>query len=279
MTAALAPGAGREGKEQEPPTNNDEAGELERGLAPPVVVDPDRLESDRARWIERSRAAWNARAERWDAHAQANSSAPDRAAELDRIWEVLRLRPGARVLDAGCGTGQVTIALAERGARVTGVDLSPEMMRRAEFHAAEHGVAIEWRNADISRIDEPLAVYDAILARVVLQFVPDVPGVLREFRRVLRPGGRLLASVPGALSPIYRASWMRHRPGGDPGHNYLLPWELEALLVEQGWRILDAWADWGEDLYGVVNDTGQSLHDAPRPLQQATATTWTTIAG
>ncbi|MFN8589972.1 MAG: methyltransferase domain-containing protein [Thermomicrobiales bacterium] len=260
-------------------TNRDEPGEVKRGLAPPVVVDHARVESDRAIWLARSRAAWDARAERWDVHASANAVALDRLAELNRIWDVLRLRPGARILDAGCGTGQVAIALAARGARVTGIDLSPEMIRRAETHAAAHGVTIEWRNADISRIEEPFAVYDAILARVVLQFVPDIPSVLREFRRVLRPAGRLLASVPGALSPIYRASWMRHLPGGDPGNNYLLPWELEALLIEHGWRVLDGWPDWGEDLYGAANVAGASLRDAPAPLQQAAATTWTTIAG
>lgn len=252
---------------------------LPRGLAPPVALDLARIETDRALWIARSRAAWDARAERWDARAAANALAPDRETELDRIWNALRLRRGARVLDAGCGTGQLAIGLAIRGARVTAIDLSPEMIRRAEAHAAEQGVDIEWRTADISQIGEPLAVYDAILARVALQFVPDVPGVLREFRRVLRPGGRLLASVPGALSPIYRASWMRHLPGGDPGHNYLLPWELEYLLIEHGWRILDGWGEWGDDLYGAANDAGASMRHAPRPLQQATATTWTVIAG
>jgi SAM-dependent methyltransferase len=247
-------------------------------LSPPLTIDDDRLAADRARWLERSRAAWDARAARWDAHADATATAPDREADLDRIWQALRLRSGARVLDAGCGSGQFALALAARGARVTGIDLSPEMIRRAKAHTDARGVAIDWRVGDLARLSEPFAVYDAILARVVLQFVPDVPGVLREFRRVLRPGWRLLASVPGALSPIYRASWMRHLPGGDPGNNYLLPWELDNLLIEQGWRLLDGWAEWGEDLYGVPNESAPALRDAPKPLQQATATTWTTIA-
>jgi SAM-dependent methyltransferase len=152
------------------------------------------------------------------------------------------------------------------------------MIRRAERHAAEHDIAVDWRVGELARLAEPLAVYDAILARVVLHFVPDVPAALREFRRVLRPGGRLLASVPGALSPIYRASWLRHLPGGDPGHNYLLPWELEYLLIEHGWRIFDGWGEWGNDLYGGPNEAGPSMRHAPHRLQQATATTWTTVA-
>jgi 2-polyprenyl-3-methyl-5-hydroxy-6-metoxy-1,4-benzoquinol methylase len=247
-------------------------------LAPAVDVDPDRVRADQASWLEHSRAAWDARAERWHARAEVNAMAADRGAELDRIWDVLRLSRDARLLDAGCGSGQWAVAFAERGARVTGVDLSPEMIRLAREHAGTRGLDIEWRTGDVTRLADPLAVFDAIHARVLLQFVPDVPGALRELRRVLRPGGRLLASVPGALSPIYRASWMRHLPGGDPGNNYLLPWELENLLLEYGWRIIDGWGEWGDDLYGAVNDAVASLRRAERSLQQATATTWTTIA-
>ena len=247
-------------------------------LSPPVDVDPARVQDDRASWLQRSRAAWDARAERWDARAEVNALAPDRGAELDRIWDALRLSRDARVLDAGCGSGQWAIALAERGARVTAIDLSPEMIRLAGDHASARGRDIEWRTGDVTRLTDPLAVFDAIHARALLQFVPDVPGALRELRRVLRPGGRLLATVPGALSPIYRASWMRHLPGGDPGNNYLLPWELENLLLEYGWRVIDGWGEWGDDLYGTANDAAPSLRRAERGLQQATATTWTTIA-
>jgi SAM-dependent methyltransferase len=223
-------------------------------LSPPVDVDPVRMQDDHASWLQRSRAAWDARAERWDARAEVNALAPDRSAELDRIWDALRLRRDAHVLDAGCGTGQWAIALAERGARVTAIDLAPEMIRLARNHASARGQEIEWRTGDVTRLTDPLAVFDAIHARA------------------------LLASVPGALSPIYRASWMRHLPGGDPGNNYLLPWELENLLLEYGWRVIDGWGEWGDDLYGTVNDAAPSLRRAEHSLQQATATTWTTIA-
>src|SRR5262245_7423682 len=75
-------------------------------LNPPLDVDPDRLASESSRWLERSRVAWDARSERWDARAEANALAPDRTVELNRVSEALRLQPGSRVLDAGCGSGQ-----------------------------------------------------------------------------------------------------------------------------------------------------------------------------
>lgn len=247
-------------------------------LSPPMRPDPQRLAADHQIWLERSRAAWDARAERWDARAAANAQKADRAADLDRIWDSLVLRPGARLLDAGCGSGHFALALAERGVRVTGVDFSSEMIRLARGHAACQGPAVEWRVGDISGLDDAAGAYDAILARVVLPFVPHLTATLREFRRVLRPGGRLLASVPGALSPIYAASWLRHLPGGDPGNSYLLPWELESLLKEDGWVIVAVWGEWGNDLYETANDIARAPSELGLRLQQATATTWSLVA-
>src|SRR5215208_1792663 len=104
-------------------------------LSPPVDVDPARVHVDHASWLQRSRAAWDARAERWNARAEANAQAPDRGVELDRIWDALRLSRDARVLDAGCGSGQWAVVLATRGVRVTAIDLSPEMIRLAQDHS------------------------------------------------------------------------------------------------------------------------------------------------
>ena len=91
---------------------------------------------------------------------------------------------------------------------------------------------------------DPAATYDAIFGRCVLLFVPDPLAVLREFRRVLKPGGRIFVSVPGALSPIYNRSWRRFvEPGNE--HNFMVPWELETLLSENGWHVLEQWGDLG----------------------------------
>jgi SAM-dependent methyltransferase len=247
-------------------------------LSPPVEVDPRQQADERAKWLTRSRAAWDARAMRWHEKAEALANSEDRAADLERIWLALALEPGARLLDAGCGSGQFAIPFARRGAFVTGVDLSPQMIRLAAEGSQGEDLCVDWRVGDLGRLPDSDATYDAILARMVLPFVPDLRATLEEFRRVLRPGGRLLASVPGALSPIYRDSWLRHLPGGDPGNSYLLPWELEALLTKLGWTILDGWGDWGTDLYATENATA-GVHTDPVAVQQATATTWTILAG
>lgn len=229
-------------------------------------------------WITRSLDTWNARADSWNTRSAVNAVAPDRPADLDRIWRGLALHPGAHLLDAGCGSGQFALALAARGVRVTGVDLSPEMIRLARRNAeqAQLPEPVTWAVGSVDRLPLTDNSIDAIHARMVLLFVPDIPAALLEFRRVLRPGGRLLASTAGTLSPIYRESWRRHLPEA-PGSNYLLPWELEHLAQAGGWTVCDGWGEWGEDARGNAN-AAVSGADGDRLLQQATATTWSIIA-
>ncbi len=108
----------------------------------------------------------------------------------------LRVPPGLRVLDVGCGVGRWSRLLASRGARVTGVDLSPTMIAEARRRAAQAGLASRCRFLvqDLARLDagEP---YDLVLGVTVLQHILD-PGALRaavqRLAAHLAPGGRLV---------------------------------------------------------------------------------------
>ena len=233
----------------------------------------------RRAWLDRSRSAWNDRAADWDAMSEANAVAPDRTADLDRIAAALHLSEGSKILDAGCGSGQWALAFAARGCAVTAVDLSPEMIERARNHAASRNLSVEWRLGDLTAVTDPDATYDAVHARASLQFTPDITAALNEFRRVLRPGGSLLASVPGSLSPIYGRSWRRFIEPDRHAVSYVTPWELELLLEHLGWELLDGWGSYGTDLAGnlaTVDAAGAAV--LPRRVQQATATLWTIIA-
>ena len=98
-----------------------------------------------------------------------------------------------RVLDAGCGGGRLTVALAEAGAEVTGVDTNAGQLTEAQRRADEAGVELTLLEADFNR---PLpfadAAFDAVTSRLALMAAADPVATLQELRRVLEPGGRLV---------------------------------------------------------------------------------------
>jgi SAM-dependent methyltransferase len=101
-----------------------------------------------------------------------------------------------RVLDAGCGGGRLTIALAQAGAEVTGVDTSGARLEQARRRAAVAASAPRLLEADFNG---PLpfadASFDAVTSRLALMAAVDPVATLRELRRVLEPGGRLVTVV------------------------------------------------------------------------------------
>jgi SAM-dependent methyltransferase len=238
--------------------------------------------SDRQRkadWLARAARTWDERAPWWDEMSTANAASADRHAELDRWQAGLRLGDQSLLLDAGCGSGQFAIAWALRGCRVTAIDLSSEMLERAERNAGEAGVDIDFRLGSLAPLPLPDASYDAVFCRTVLHLTPEPLAVLREFRRVLRPSGRIYVSVPGALSPIYGNLWRRHLSSEVRPINGMTPWELESLLAEAGWSVIDQWGDWsGQEIQDPSSAGRAAVESDNQRLQQATATTWGFIA-
>lgn len=118
-----------------------------------------------------------------------------------------------RVLDLGCGTGWFTRRIAELwpGAGLTGVDLSPGMIRQAREQTAAD---VHWLQADAESLPLPDQSFDIIFSNLMIQWC-DHPGqVLRECRRLLRPGGQLLVStlLDGTLRELKQA-WQMADPG------------------------------------------------------------------
>jgi 2-polyprenyl-3-methyl-5-hydroxy-6-metoxy-1,4-benzoquinol methylase len=148
---------------------------------------------------------------------------------------------GARVLDVGCGEGRFTAALARMGARVVGIDVAEEPLRRARARHPELDLRLAradgpWELAD--------AEFDVVWAGEVIEHVADTAAWLSEVRRVLRSGGTLLASTPanGPLALMRsaiskRAFAERFDPLGD--HlRYYSRHTLAALLEEFGFEAI-----------------------------------------
>jgi ubiquinone/menaquinone biosynthesis C-methylase UbiE len=144
-------------------------------------------------------AHWDRRAAHFDEDfGHSIRTAAERAA-WDRIFSLVL--PPARsldALDAGCGTGFLSLELAGRGHRVTGVDFAPSMIARAESKAAERGLAVRFERADAEQLPYPPASFDLVISRHVLWTLPHPEAAIDEWIRILRPGGRLVA-VDGAV--------------------------------------------------------------------------------
>ena len=118
--------------------------------------------------------------------------------EIDQLEALLQLRPPLRILDLPCGQGRHTIELARRGYELTGVDLSPYLLRVAKARAEAAGVEVRWREGDMRR---PLAgeTFDLIL-NLFTSFgyfldAGDDRLVVQAAAAMLEPGGRFLLEV------------------------------------------------------------------------------------
>jgi ubiquinone/menaquinone biosynthesis C-methylase UbiE len=169
--------------------------------------------------------------------------------------ELLDARPGESVLEIGCGSGTSLAALAERGVRPVGIDLSYGMLRVTRQKLARKAAAVEHLlcQADGLHLPYPTGCFDALLMTFTLELfdTPEIPQVLCECRRVLKHGGRVsiaaLAAptqpaIPEAPARIY--AWFHDR---FPALVDCRPIPLEAMVEQASFTIQEKFSAgmWG----------------------------------
>jgi SAM-dependent methyltransferase len=162
-----------------------------------------------ARSTDQVRQLFDAKAATWPAKYAPGGPLTGR---LARFADALayHVPPGGRVLDLGCGTGDLACAATRVGLRVTACDISAQMLGRAA--AGDPGGAVHWVQLDPRwhRLPFESGTFDAIVAASVLEYVARPGAVICECARVLRPGGIALCTVPDLTHPVRWLEWLAH---------------------------------------------------------------------
>lgn len=164
---------------------------------------------------------------------------------LQSFLDFADLAPGLQILEVGSGPGQAVIQLAQSGAkRVVGVDLSPGMLEHAEYLRLSNGaqgqaVQADFRLASAQQLPFQDERFDVVVCRLLLHHLREPERALREFWRVLRPGGvLLLADILGSDDPVKRATHNVIESARNPTHVGIHPAEsYRRMLTEAGFAL------------------------------------------
>ena len=125
------------------------------------------------------------------------------AIEILNGWKIV---PGLRLLDVGCGSGQLVIPAARAGISATGIDIAPNLIQHARERAKKEGITAQFDEGDAEQLPYADESFDVVVSLIGAMFAPRPEKVAAELARVCRPGGRL-----------YMANWT---PSGMVGHMF-----------------------------------------------------------
>ncbi|MBP0458308.1 class I SAM-dependent methyltransferase [Streptomyces montanisoli] len=201
--------------------------------------------------LARTRAFFGVRAAGWE------SRFPDDGPAYAAAVAAMGLRPGATVLDAGCGTGRALPALRAAvglAGRVLGVDATPEMLAEAAGRGRRSSGALLLADATVLPVRS--GALDAVFAAGLVSHLPDPASGLRELARAVRPGG-----VLALFHPIGRAALAARQGRRIADDDLRAQPRLRPLLAAAGWRLASYVDEDDRFLALALRETGVPVGD------------------
>jgi ubiquinone/menaquinone biosynthesis C-methylase UbiE len=160
----------------------------------------------------------------------------------ERLAEAAAIRPGQRVLDVAAGTGNASLAAAERGASVVASDLTPELLEAGRAAAEARGLELDWREADAEALPFEDASFDVVMSCIGAMFAPHHQAVADELVRVCKPGGTIAMlnwTPEGLIGQVFKTMGP-YMPAPPPGATPPPMWGSEDHVRELfGDRVTD----------------------------------------
>lgn len=197
----------------------------------------------------------------WDA-GEYSTLSPFIADVGERVAGRTEIKPGMKVLDVACGTGNAAFPAARAGAQVTGLDLVSKFLREGQAKAESEGLQIEWKEGDAENLPFEDARFDRVFSTFGHMFAPRHQRTADEMARVCRPGGTIVTATwmpEGTVGEIFRASasymppppdyasppifWGREDYVRERFGKVATAFEFECHVNWIEWESLDGWAD------------------------------------
>jgi SAM-dependent methyltransferase len=181
-----------------------------------------------------------------------------------RLVKFAGVKAGQHVFDVACGTGVVAITARRIGAKVTALDLTPELLERARYNSQIAGLEVAWREGDVEKLPFEDGIFDVVLSQFGHIFAPRPTLALSEMLRVLKSGGTIAFSTwpPDLLVGRMFSMTARYMPPPPPGVAPPVLWGDRATIRER----------LGDSVKDIVFETGIALAPALSPQHFRTMT-------